>query len=395
MSAQNTDKFVKVAPNTGWQLALGITDAIVDEIDLVSASGLPTDTAVILTIDRIDGSGAKTPSKMERIKGVISGDKVIDCIRGYEGTAQAHSAGAKVEIIICSKNINDAQEGILSEHNQDGSHKIVNLDEQSSSPATPASGKMALYSKNDGVLYCKNDAGEEIPLSSLDGWLPIKGTWSATDANTISIAGVDLTGILQKGDKIKLTNNSAVKYFYISTVPAFSTDTTFDVSGEVDLVAGAITLPYFSKIDNPQGFKKGENFYCARWVRGTNQTGIVDSVITKLTSTAVEFDGNSMISSSRITAPIKGRYIITAQLTAYSSTSKLAVSTLSIYKNGIAYKNVTSALQGYDGWYFPASYSAEINLEKGDYIELYVFNDTIDGSTSAASGELGLSFVGV
>ena len=124
MPALNTDKFVKVAPNTGWQLgASGISDAVVDNFALVSASGLPTDTAVILTIDRVDSGGVKTPAKMERIKGVVSGNNIINAIRGYEGTAQAHSGGAVVEILISKSNVNDAVDGILAEHNQDGSHK--------------------------------------------------------------------------------------------------------------------------------------------------------------------------------------------------------------------------------------------------------------------------------
>lgn len=123
MAASSTDKFRKVAPNTGWQLdASGISDASVTSFGLVSATGLPTDTGVTLTIDRVDSSGNKTPSKMERITGVISGTTVSSCVRGVGGTAQAHSAGAVVEIVIDSSIHNDMVSGVLAEHGQDGKH---------------------------------------------------------------------------------------------------------------------------------------------------------------------------------------------------------------------------------------------------------------------------------
>ncbi len=123
MTAQNTDKFRKVASNTGWQVGSGgVSDAVVTTIPLVSASGIPTDTGVTITIDRIESSGTKTPSKMERITGVVSGTNIINCVRGVEGTAQAHAAGAVVEVVISAANQNDIIAGILAEHGQDGKH---------------------------------------------------------------------------------------------------------------------------------------------------------------------------------------------------------------------------------------------------------------------------------
>lgn len=134
MPASNTDKFIKVAPNTGWQLdASGISDASVTSFGLISATSLPTDTAVILTIDRVNSSGVATPNLMERIVGVMSGTTVTSCVRGLEGTAQAHAAGAVVEIVISKSNINKLMEGILVEHGQDGTHSFSGL----TSKATP------------------------------------------------------------------------------------------------------------------------------------------------------------------------------------------------------------------------------------------------------------------
>lgn len=139
MSASALDKFKKVAPNTGWQVGSGgVADAVVTTIPLNVATGLPDGTGVKLTIERIDSSGNKTPSKMERIDGVISGNNVIDCVRGVEGTAQAHASGAVVEILISADLWNDVMDGILAEHNQDGSHASTLLDPKTNTVASSA-----------------------------------------------------------------------------------------------------------------------------------------------------------------------------------------------------------------------------------------------------------------
>lgn len=76
--------------------AAGVPDAVTTTIPLVSVTGLPTDTQIELVIDRTDASGNLTPAKEEVVRGTVSGTSLINCIRGVEGTAQAHSAGATV-----------------------------------------------------------------------------------------------------------------------------------------------------------------------------------------------------------------------------------------------------------------------------------------------------------
>jgi hypothetical protein len=76
--------------------AAGVPDAVATTIPLVSTTGLPTDTQIEIVIDRTDGSGVLTPNKEEVVRGTVSGLNLINCIRGVEGTAQAHGAGATV-----------------------------------------------------------------------------------------------------------------------------------------------------------------------------------------------------------------------------------------------------------------------------------------------------------
>lgn len=188
MSAQNTDKFRKVAPNTGWQVgAAGIIDDVVDNFTLVSTTGFPSDTAVLVTVDRVDQNGVKTPSKMERIVGVVSGNNLINCIRGKAGTAQPHSPGAVVEIVISASSINDLIDGILAEHNQLGGHTVVSLEDQTAVPSKPAAGTHSLYFKDDGNLYQQDEDGNE----KVAGKSVISNSIASSDTPSVNVDTTD------------------------------------------------------------------------------------------------------------------------------------------------------------------------------------------------------------
>jgi hypothetical protein len=123
MAALNTDKLKKLSRRWVGQIGSGgVSDATVTTIPLASTTNLPTDTAVVATIDRVDASGTATSPLEETVIGVVSGSNLVTCTRGVEGTAQAHSAGAVVEILVTAKGWNDIVDHLLVEHNQDGTH---------------------------------------------------------------------------------------------------------------------------------------------------------------------------------------------------------------------------------------------------------------------------------
>ena len=126
------------APNwTGTIGAGGVADAMVTTVPLSSTVGLNNGDYYILTIDRVDAHGTKTPGKMEVVAGQLSGSNLINCTRGVEGTAQAHSAGAVVEMLFTAKHwnelktdfnelntdFNELKSDFEVEHNTDGTHK--------------------------------------------------------------------------------------------------------------------------------------------------------------------------------------------------------------------------------------------------------------------------------
>lgn len=104
-----------------------------------STTNLPTGTGVVIVVDRVDSNGVATPSLEETITGVVSGSNLVSCTRGVEGTAQAHNAGAVVEVLVTSSYLNDFSTGILVQHDQSGRHTNITACNITASGTTTAS----------------------------------------------------------------------------------------------------------------------------------------------------------------------------------------------------------------------------------------------------------------
>jgi len=316
MAAANTDLLRKYSRRWVGQIgAGGVADASVTTIPLSSTTNLATDTAVTVVIDRVDSSGTSTPSLEETVIGVVSGSNLVTCTRGVEGTAQAHSAGAVVEVLVTSDALNDMIDHLLVGHTQLGAHiaslplttpKITtaihdaNGNEVIKTPATSSavneitvtnsitacdvlisatggdtdislrvhpkgSGKLKLGTANlewpnaDGSSnqILKTDGSGVLSFGdsgSTDGWTSSSDTWTYASSTTFTIAGVDRTAIFTKGTRLKLTQTTA-KYFVVVS-STFSTNTTVTVTGGTDytIANAAITSPYYSYEASPVGY---------------------------------------------------------------------------------------------------------------------------------------------
>lgn len=99
--------------------------------------------------------------------------------------------------------------------------------------------------------------GAGIPL---DGWVVAGETWvyvSADDPTYVfKVAGIDLTGKYQAGQKIKYTQSTGGTKYGIITKVGFSTDTTITVyqGTDYDMANEAISNPYYSPVKTPFGF---------------------------------------------------------------------------------------------------------------------------------------------
>lgn len=127
MPASNTDLVRNATPTfqTTTNGSIGSSDTT---ITLQSVSGLPTGTAVTLVIDAVDANGNLTPTNREVVTGVVNTGTVslVNCLRGLDGTtAQSHSTGANVQMLITANMWNDFQTAYLAQHTQTGAHKSV------------------------------------------------------------------------------------------------------------------------------------------------------------------------------------------------------------------------------------------------------------------------------
>lgn len=121
MASAVTDLFRKSKSLFSTTTTGSINDSV-QTIALNSVSGLPTDTGITVTIDRVDSDGVAT-GRLERAICTISGSNLVNCTRGNDSTtAQTHPSGAIVECVFDADSLNDIIDGVLAEHDQAGLH---------------------------------------------------------------------------------------------------------------------------------------------------------------------------------------------------------------------------------------------------------------------------------
>lgn len=146
-----------------------------------------------------------------------------------------------------------------------------------------------------------------------DGWVPDSNsyTFAAFSAGppadgSFTVGASDLTAVYSPGTRIKLTQTT-VKYFVVTSSSFAAGTTTVHISGGTDytLANAAITSPFYSYTDNPQGFPGWFNFNAA--VTGWAATPTVASLFTalgRLCVLAMEINGTSNATTAAGTSPI-------------------------------------------------------------------------------------------
>lgn len=241
MAAANTDKARKQKSQVATTLSAGISDSDTST-SLASASGFPTDTAVTLTINRVDANGTPTPTLQERVVGTVNGNTIENLVRAVDGgSAKAHSAGAVVEFIWDADTWNDLIDAFLVEHANgatSGQHDATKV-------ASLVSGAMD---------------------SQWDGWIVDDNAWTSpsfADSNGESTLSVtvpsDATTKYQPGMRVKFTQDATERQGIITKVAA--TQLTIFINTDFTPTANAITLPHYSSMKAPYGFDLDPNKY--------------------------------------------------------------------------------------------------------------------------------------
>jgi len=110
--------------------------------------------------------------------------------------------------------------------------------------------------------------------SRIDGWVAAPTlTYSAADAPVymVTISG-DYSAIITAGMRIKLTDDSAVKYFIVVKSAYSEPNTTLTLYGGTDyaLSGGAISSPFYSMVKAPAGFPLDP----AKWTVSATLSGV-------------------------------------------------------------------------------------------------------------------------
>lgn len=92
-------------------------------------------------------------------------------------------------------------------------------------------------------------------LQDSDNWFSTADTWVYVSASSFKITGVDRTARFTKGTRVKCTNNAITFYGTVAS-SVFGTDTTVTLfaNNDFSLANSAITSPFYSYAQNPQGY---------------------------------------------------------------------------------------------------------------------------------------------
>lgn len=211
---------------------------------------------------------------------------------------------------------------------------------------------------------------DEIDEAVATGWIPSLYSWVYASATTITIAGVDLTSIFTKGAKIRLDNDGSTKYFYVLS-STFSTNTTVTLVGESDLANSAITNPYYSYADCPQGFKKGEDWYQCSVYADTAQA-VVSNTPEALELNQENYDPNSNFNTGTYlyTAPVTGKYLVCGQSKVAMIGNTERWVTRIMVAGGIRHSGVDVVANGTT--YLASAVSAVILVNKGQTVGINI-----------------------
>jgi hypothetical protein len=244
------DKFRKKKSNFATTLVTGIGTGTGDTITLNSTSGLPTDTEITLTFNRVTSAGAvNSTSLVERITGTISGSTFTSYTRGVDNTTeQAHAGGTVVEYIPNAADENDLVDGILVEHNQDGTHKF--------SAVVPAS-----YLDTDGTLAANSDtkvATQKATKTYVDAATANSNFWNTVPGAPTRVSDTQFTItdssnankydlLFKKGTVLKWLESSTVNIGMVIS-SSYNTDTVVvNIVGD-SLSVGFTTMKYCSEL---------------------------------------------------------------------------------------------------------------------------------------------------
>ncbi len=268
------DKFTKVgSPGTATTLsAPGYTDGVSTSINVGSTTNWPTDK-VYFAIDQaeiVQGVEQRVVGTYCEFSGKVSSAGVIGNLNLEEGTGQDYPAGSltRVYIPVSSSRENAMVDGLILEHNVDGTHDEATITSRTEDTTPePAADYLLVYDNSATAL-------KKVKPSNLGvgtGWVQTNETWTYSSYDSTNKTGVitvptDATTKYSVGMRVRFTNNSATQYGIITKITATAMTVYFGT--DYSLTNAAITVPYYSSHKAPFGFPIDP----AKWTVTTSNT---------------------------------------------------------------------------------------------------------------------------
>ena len=193
------DQFHKVGASTATTLSSPGYTIGATSINVASTTNYPTDTGVTVTVDEVDGNGERVVGTRNVFRGdVASATQINELVYAGGDANRNYSAGAgtRVYIEVNEVQMNRLVDGVLVEHNQDGTHGAVTADSLTVDGAATHSSTLTQTGVATFATHIDiNDSSTAIRDSSDNELLKFAKTASAV--NEIEITNAATGGIPQ------------------------------------------------------------------------------------------------------------------------------------------------------------------------------------------------------
>jgi len=399
MAADVLDYFQKVGWSTATTLSAPGYTIGNTTLTVGSTTNWPTTTGITFAVDTIDSAGERVAGSYNVFRGTVDTATSITNVVYVGGDAnQNYSAGAttRVYILVSSYRDNRFTDGILIEHNQDGTHDEALITSRTADTA-PASGDSLLtYDLSATAL-------KKVTLSNL---------W----ANPALAAGNSLTtgwlsGLLPAVSSVTNNGQRSADVTFASTVAAMltpgmrirGTRTVAAPTQCTDLEASS--THYFTKT-TPNKLSFTDDFTCMAWVKLESLTlgGIIArrNADTEGWSLAIDGSGRVRMESLRIAAnnsdTLSYQGIPVGKWTHIAATTNLSGTSVLIYIDGVLVPStttvtgtITALVQGTTALVVGARKSAGNDPFDGKIAQAAVFDAVLSAATIRSYVNQGLA----
>lgn len=234
MAASANDKFMKVGYSTATTLSSPGYTVGNTSINVGSTSNMPTDTGIYVMIDETDANGERESGTYNVFRGVVSSATQISSLVYEGGDANRNfSAGAttRVYITVSKFQMNRLIDGLLAEHNQDGTHGAVTATSVVSSGAVTGTTLTGTSLVNTGDAQLRSTSLETIRSETEFDYVASGCVWTADAAGSTLLASMT-SGVVYIGGRRVTVNAVSNRAFTASrdTYIDVGTDGTVDYS---------------------------------------------------------------------------------------------------------------------------------------------------------------------